>query len=117
MRVGMEDLPLFDVTQVGHDIGFSVVVPGTPYTNVRYSGLVAEGMMQLSSLDEGRGVYTLQARRANEGAIPAAGPSPIQPASLAPRAGGTTADPAASAVTALRASHPAIGSGTAERRR
>jgi alpha-galactosidase len=84
MRVGMEDLPLFDVTQVGHDLGFSVVVPGTPYTNVRYSGLVAEGMMQLSSLDEGRGVYTLQARRANEGAVPAAGPPPIQPASLAP---------------------------------
>ena len=84
MRVGMEDLPLFDVTLVGHDIGFSVVVPGTPYTNVRYSGVVAEGMMQLSSLDEGRGVYTLEARRANEGALPAAGASLIQPASLAP---------------------------------
>ena len=82
MRVGTEDLPLFDVMQIGNDIGFSVVVPGTPYTNVRYSGVVAEGMMQLSSLDEGRGIYTLQARRAEEGALPAAGPASVQPASL-----------------------------------
>jgi alpha-galactosidase len=44
-------------------------------------------MMQLSSLDEGRGVYTLQARRANEGALPAAGPPTIQQASLAPGSG------------------------------
>ena len=84
MRVGADNFPLFDVTQVGHDIGFSVVVPGTPYTNVRYSGLVAEDMMQLASLDEGRGVYTLQARRAGEGALPAAGPAGVQSASLAP---------------------------------
>ena len=84
MRIGIEDLPLFDVTQVGHDVGFTVVLPGTPYMSVRYSGVLAEDMMQLSSLDEGRGVYTLQARRGNASARLPASPPNAQSASLAP---------------------------------
>ena len=61
------------MTQVGADLAFTVVVPGTPYMSIRYSGVVADGMMQLASLDEGRGVSTLQARRVDESAMPAAG--------------------------------------------
>jgi alpha-galactosidase len=84
MRIGAEDLPVFDVSQLGHDVGFTVVVPGTPYLSVRYSGVLAEDMMQLSSLDEGRGVFTLQARRADRNALPAPGPPTAQRASLSP---------------------------------
>jgi alpha-galactosidase len=84
MRVGTEDLPVFDVTQLGHDIGFTVVVPGMPYENVRFSGVLADDMMQVTSLDEGKGVFTLQARRSDESALPAAGPPAAQPASLLP---------------------------------
>jgi len=75
LRVGSEDLPLYEVTQVGADLAFTVIVPGTPYMSVRYSGVVADGMMQLTSLDAGRGVSTLQARRIDESAMPAAGPA------------------------------------------
>jgi alpha-galactosidase len=84
MRVGTEDLPVFDVVQLGHDVGFTVIVPGMPYENVRFSGVLADDMMQVTSLDEGKGVFTLQARRSDESVLPAAGPSAAQPASLQP---------------------------------
>jgi alpha-galactosidase len=84
LRIGAEDLPLYEVTQVGADLAFTVIVPGTPYASVRYSGVFADGMMQLVSLDEGRGVSTLQARRVEESAMPAAGPSGPTKASLSP---------------------------------
>ena len=87
MRVGSEDLPLYEVTRVGADLAFSVIVPGTPYMTIRYSGVAAAGMMRLTSLDEGRGVSTLHARRVDDNVMPAAGPAtpPIQ-ASLPPPA-------------------------------
>ncbi len=93
LRVGAEDLPLYEVTQVGADLAFTVIVPGAPYMTVRYSGVVADGMMQLASLDEGRGVSTLQARRIDESAMPAAGPAAPQQASLPPPAATRPAGP------------------------
>lgn len=75
MRIGAEELQLFEVTQVGADFAFTVVVPGTPYESVRFSGVLADNMMQLASLDEGRGVSMLEARRVDENAMPAAGPA------------------------------------------
>ena len=43
--------------------------------SIRYSGVVADGMMQLTSLDEGRGVSTLQARRVDESVDAGSGPA------------------------------------------
>ena len=100
LRVGMEDLPLYEVTRVGADLAFSVIVPGTPYMTVRFNGIAADGMMQLSSLDEGRGVSTLQGRRVDDNVMPAAGPSPPMQASLPPPA-------AARPATSPRAPSPA----------
>jgi alpha-galactosidase len=84
MRIGNENLPLYEVTQSGNDVSFTVVVPGTPYASVRYSGVIDGNMMQLSSLDESRGTSTLQAHRAEVGASEPAAPPPPQLASLAP---------------------------------
>jgi alpha-galactosidase len=84
LHVGQEDLPVYEVNQSGSEISFTVVVPGTPYVSVHFSGFISESTMQLSSLDGGRGVSTLSARRANEGALPAAGLAVPQQASISP---------------------------------
>ena len=84
LRIGMEELPLYEVTQVGADLPFTVIIPGTPYVSVRYSGVFADDMMQLTSLDEGRGVSTFQGRRVDTSAMPAAAPAGPAQASLPP---------------------------------
>ncbi len=84
MHVGTDDLPLYDVSQMGIDVSFTVIVPGSPYVSVRYSGVVADGTMQLASLDNGRGVSTLVARRVERSGSPTADPLGPMQASLAP---------------------------------
>ena len=106
MRIGADDLPLFDLVQSGHDIGFTVIVPGTPYVSVRYAGTVEGDMMQLSSLDDGRGVSRFNARRSDMSAAPAAG-STAQLTSLAPPSAARAAPPpAARAATPPRPPSP-----------
>jgi alpha-galactosidase len=69
MHVGADDWPLFDVHDSGADVVFSLVIPGTPYTTIRYAGTITGGMLQLAGLDADQGVYHLTARRAT--ALPA----------------------------------------------
>jgi len=86
MHVGADALPLYDLTQMGIDVSFTVIVPGSPYVSVRYSGVVTDDTMQLASLDNGRGVSTLMARRVERSGSPAADPLGPMQASLAPPA-------------------------------
>jgi alpha-galactosidase len=83
IRIGSDDLPLFDIIQSGQSISFTVIVPGTPYSSVRYSGVILDNRMLLNSTDQGGGVSTLSARRGDSSALPSAAASPLQ-ASLAP---------------------------------
>jgi alpha-galactosidase len=80
IRIGSDDLPLYDVMQSGQSISFTVIVPGTPYSSVRYSGVLLDNRMLLNSTDQGGGVSTLSARRGDSSAVPTA---PVH-ASLAP---------------------------------
>jgi hypothetical protein len=84
MRLGGDELPLFDVSQSGQAVAFTVVVPGTPYRSIRYSGVLADDRMLLSSVDDPRGIYTLRARRADQSALPEPQPSGAMTASLQP---------------------------------
>src|SRR4051812_13847498 len=38
MRAGSDELQLFDVRETGTTLSFTVVIPGTPYVSIRYSG-------------------------------------------------------------------------------
>src|SRR5437870_686933 len=38
MREASNELPLFDVRETGATISFTVVIPGTPYVSIHYSG-------------------------------------------------------------------------------
>jgi alpha-galactosidase len=84
IRIGPDDMPLYDVMQSGEAISFTMIIPGTPYSSVRYSGVLLDNRMLLSSIDEGRGVSTLSARRAGQSALPSEEHLGPQLASLAP---------------------------------
>src|SRR5206468_3722006 len=64
MHVGADDWPLFDVKEMGTSIAFTLVIPGTPYVTLHYSGTRSGDELELASLDEGQGVSKLMARRA-----------------------------------------------------
>jgi alpha-galactosidase len=64
MHVGADDWPLFDVRDAGAEIAFSLVIPGTPYITIHYGGTIAGDELQLTSLDEGQGVFRMMAHRA-----------------------------------------------------
>jgi len=76
MRSGGEQMPLFDVTLEGRNVSFTLVVPGTPYITVHYKGTLDGNRLQLTSLDEGRGVFKLDAARVGASAPPLAPPAP-----------------------------------------
>jgi alpha-galactosidase len=63
MHAGADDWPLFDVRDTGADVTFSLVIPGTPYTTVRYAGTLAGDMLQLQGLDGDQASFHLTARR------------------------------------------------------
>jgi alpha-galactosidase len=82
MHVGTDDWSLFDVRDSGADVSFSLVIPGTPYTTVRYAGTIAGGTLQLAGLDADQGVYHLAARRGSS--LPTTSAATPRVASLTP---------------------------------
>src|SRR5204862_7187215 len=81
MHIGADDWPLFDVTEAGTKVAFTLVIPGTPYVTVHYSGNLAGDGLELTSLNEGQGVFKLTARRAGSGQVaPQLAPTPERPA-------------------------------------
>ena len=76
MHVGADDWPLFDVRDSGADVSFSLVIPGTPYTTVRYGGTIAGDVLQLAGLDGNQGVFHLTAHRATASPTPAEAAAP-----------------------------------------
>src|SRR5258706_3569767 len=87
MRVGAEEMPLFDVKESGTTISFTLVIPGAPYVSGHYTGARAGDEIRLVSSEEGHGVYTMTAHRdgqtqtaSSQPATPrAAPPPPVQP--------------------------------------
>ena len=57
MRGKDGDMPLFDVKEAGSTVSFTLVIPGSPYVSVRYSGALAGDELRLVSSDDGQGVY------------------------------------------------------------
>jgi len=86
MRSGGEQMPLFDVTLEGRNVSFTLVVPGTPYITVHYKGTLDGNRLQLTSLDEGQGVFKLEASRIGASAPPLAPPAPAPVAAATPPA-------------------------------
>ena len=81
MHVGADDWPLFDVAETGANVAFTLVIPGTPYVTIRYSGTLDGDELQLASRDDNQGVFRLNARRAGTGNPPpiaATRPAPAQ---------------------------------------
>ena len=70
MHVGADDWPLFDVKEMGANIAFTLVIPGTPYVTIHYSGTRSGDGLELASLDEGQGIFKLTARRASSTETP-----------------------------------------------
>jgi len=84
LQIGAESWPLFEVKQAGANVGFTLVIPGSPYVTLHYSGTLEREEMQLASLDPDQGTFRLRARR--PGTQP---PSPVVaslPAPAPPRA-------------------------------
>jgi len=65
MHVGADDWPLFEVRDAGAEVSFTLIIPGQPYVTIHYAGRLESGMLQLASVDEGQGVFRLEANRAN----------------------------------------------------
>src|SRR5437868_14616142 len=63
MRVGAEEMPLFDVKESGTNLSFTLVMPGTPYVSVHYAGTLVGDEIRLVSPEEGHGVFTMTAHR------------------------------------------------------
>jgi alpha-galactosidase len=72
MRVGEDDWPLFDVKQTGSDVGFTLVIPGTPYITIHYRGMLMGDAFTVASIDEGQMGFTIDARREGSDARPPA---------------------------------------------
>ena len=80
MRVGAGEMPLFDVREMGPNVSFTLVIPGTPYVSIRYVGARTGDEIRLVGSDENRAVYTLTARRIAPAAPPVqAAPAPVPP--------------------------------------
>ncbi|MEA2825215.1 MAG: alpha-galactosidase [Alphaproteobacteria bacterium] len=92
MHVGADDWPLFDVKETGTSIAFTLVIPGAPYVTIHYSGVLTGDGLELASLDEGQGIFTLTARRAGSMEAPLA--STLAP-SLVPALPGRNEPPVA----------------------
>jgi hypothetical protein len=83
MRLGGDELPLFDVKESGTSLSFTLVIPGTPYVSVHYAGARAGDEMRLVSSEEGHGIFTMTAHR--DGQSQTASLQPVIPsAALAP---------------------------------
>jgi hypothetical protein len=102
MRVGTDEWPLYDIKQAGDDVTFTLVIPGTPYITIHYSGTIAGDALKLASLDEGQGAFTLDARRAGttaevaastKAALEQAPPPVVQAAPPAPKLASVTPPP------------------------
>jgi hypothetical protein len=76
MRGATGDMPLFEVKEAGSTVSFTLIIPGTPYVSVRYSGAMTGDELKLASGDDGHGVYTLTAHRS--------GGTPTRAATAAP---------------------------------
>ena len=76
MHIGADDWPLFDVSETGASVAFTLVIPGAPYVTIHYSGMLTGDGLELASLDEGQGVFRLTARRAGSLQAPQAPPLP-----------------------------------------
>src|SRR2546423_1782210 len=63
MRVGAEEMSLFDVKESGTTLSFTLVIPGTPYVSVHYAGTRVGDEIRLVSPEEGHGVFTMTAHR------------------------------------------------------
>jgi len=86
MRVGADELPLFDVKESGTSISFTLVIPGSPYVSVHYAGARAGDEIRLISSEEGHGIFTMTAHRAGQAqtaslqpAVPSIPPAPLPP--------------------------------------
>lgn len=98
MRSGGEEMPLFDVILEGRNVSFTLVIPGTPYVTVHYKGTLEGNRLQLASLNEGQGVFKLDAARVGASAPPLAPPAPSPlTAAPTPAASKPPASPPASA--------------------
>jgi len=112
MRVGADEWPLYDVKEAGQDITFTLVIPGTPYITIHYSGTLAGNALKLASLDEGQAKFTLDAQRAGttaevaaatKASLPPAPPPAVQPVPVVPQLASVTEAP----VPMVRAVPPA----------
>jgi len=72
MRAGGEEMPLFDVQDASGNVSFTLVIPGTPYVSLRFSGTRSATTMSLESMDESNGIYRLSAQRADPAPAPVA---------------------------------------------
>jgi alpha-galactosidase len=70
MQIGADSWPLFEVKESGPDIAFTLVIPGTPYVSIHYSGTLMGDELQLASVDPDQGAFRIQARRAGTQAPP-----------------------------------------------
>src|SRR5258706_159535 len=109
MRVGAEEMPLFDVKESGTTISFTLVIPGAPYVSVHYIGARAGDEIRMVSSEEGHGVYTMTAHRDGQTqtaslrpAAPRAAPPPQvqRPPPLPPPPPATDVAPLATAANA-----------------
>src|SRR5262249_52047164 len=53
MRAKDGEVPLFDVKEAGNGVSFTVVIPGSPYVSVHYSGALTGDDLRLVSSNEG----------------------------------------------------------------
>ncbi|HXJ00463.1 MAG TPA: hypothetical protein VNH44_04525, partial [Micropepsaceae bacterium] len=74
LKTGGEEWPLFDVQITGADVGFTMVIPGTPYLTVHYSGTAMGDALQLSGLDADQRMFHLTARRGGKTPVARAAP-------------------------------------------
>src|SRR5258706_5345168 len=109
MRVGAEEMPLFDVKESGTTISFTLVIPGALYVSVHYIGARAGDEIRMVSSEEGHGVYTMRAHRDGQTqtaslrpAAPRAAPPPQvqRPPPLPPPPPATDVAPLATAANA-----------------
>jgi alpha-galactosidase len=105
LRQGIDELPLFEVRQAGTSVSFLLVIPGTPYVSVRYAGRVANDVLELASVDDADGKYTLTANRSGATAPPTLAEAPATTPPPAPE------PPATRSIASLQAATPP-GTGT-----
>lgn len=85
-RVGDDDLPIVDISDANGQISFTLILPGRPLVNMRYSGRRTDTVMTLASEGSGSGIYRLTGERIGPPPRPrqAAAPQPTPPAPAPP---------------------------------